>query len=221
MMNNTLSNFTYVLALLACVTAQVSAQELPSGPALLQASTERIYGPHQAAPVKLVQQILAQADVNEIDNLRACIRGDFDDAQAAQGLRVWRAADFKKAQKYFVIQALPSGWDQRQWYVLRPALKPYCQAFYGAHIFQYWLVKADEPGPARVENVKRWTLLQQSSADALALHRHQANWLLAETHCSASACRSGWYALSSTGLNLRLCSENSVDTRGEQVVPCR
>lgn len=203
--------------------AELRAQQLPQSPAVFKASTEQIHGPRQKVALALLRQILQQADLNEVDNLLACVRGNDDSIRYGRGLQSWGEADFKRAQKFFVLQSFATAGDNKQWLLLRPALKPYCQAFYGAHIFQYWLLTvADTDQATAPANLQKWRVMQQSSADALALHKVKTGkWLFAETHCRASACHSAWYELASAGLNLQFCSENGAHTQGEQIQRCR
>ncbi|MRV73116.1 hypothetical protein GJ700_15510 [Duganella sp. FT92W] len=46
----------------------------------------------------------------------------------------------KATAKFFTAKALHLNGDGVTDYFVRPALRPYCQAFYGAHLFRYWFI---------------------------------------------------------------------------------
>ncbi|NVM75977.1 hypothetical protein FHW83_001764 [Duganella sp. SG902] len=84
------------------------------------------------APAGLIQHVLSGEDENDRRLLHECMREQ----------------DLKKGQEaaLFLIAPLTVSRDAQKAYFVRPALKPYCSAFYGAHLFRYWLVTRNATG---------------------------------------------------------------------------
>jgi hypothetical protein len=57
-------------------------------------------------------------------------------------LECMQQQNLKKGEeaKLFTVVELSLADDSRKAYFVRPALKPYCLTFYGAHLFRYWFI---------------------------------------------------------------------------------
>lgn len=204
----------------ACSLSDAAGPQLPATPAVFSSSTEQVKGKSQRVPVSLLKKVLRQEDENSLEILQACITGS--DERKPQDLDNWSDSQFRLAQNYFILQLIYSQSEQNYWYLLRPALEPYCGAFYGAHIFHYWLLMPiNAVYPKLPGTVEKWKILRKSAADALAVYRvSDKEWLMSETGCSASQCKSTWYRLGANYQLPRFCSENGAFTKGERIVNC-
>jgi hypothetical protein len=85
--------------------------------------------PNKVAPPKgLIEFILKGEDANDNRLLAECLEE--------------KGFTKKQASIFFSIYKIDLNSDGLPDYFVRPALKPYCFAFYGAHLFRYWLVTA-------------------------------------------------------------------------------
>ncbi|MBV1775436.1 hypothetical protein KSF73_06870 [Burkholderiaceae bacterium DAT-1] len=73
----------------------------------------------------LIEFILSQ----EPDDLEQVI-GCLNDLEIPRG----------QVNRLFSVARVDLNGNHRKGYFVRPALKPYCFAFYGAHLYRYWLV---------------------------------------------------------------------------------
>ncbi len=194
--------------------------QLPTTPPVFSTSTEQVKGKYQRVPIHLLKKVLQHEDENSLEILQSCIQGG--DQGSAQDLKNWSDLQFRLAQNYFILQPFYAQSEQAHWYLLRPALEPYCGAFYGAHIFHYWLVKpVDAVYPRLPNKVEKWRIVRKSAADALALyHSSDQQWLMAETGCSATSCNSTWYRLDAAYPLPIFCSENGAHTKRERISKC-
>jgi hypothetical protein len=103
-----------------------------------------------------------------------------DDCVSDQGLK---PADYASLLRAVRISA---GAGHNLWFV-RPALEPYCQALYGAHLFRYFL--ADEQLSA---SRPHYRLLFQNGGDSFDIYPQQSHGLndIEATGCIAIECRS-------------------------------
>lgn len=74
------------------------------------------------------------------DVVKLILRDEPDDAEQFRACLQQEGIDQKSAAKLFVARAIQLNSDGTTDYFVRPALRPYCGAFYGAHLFRYWLV---------------------------------------------------------------------------------
>jgi hypothetical protein len=93
---------------------------------LLSADTESPLEGGITPPGEVVKLILRNERHDDVALLRECM--------AEQGF------NRKSAAKLFTAKAIHLNSDGVPDYFVRPALTPYCHAFYGAHLFRYWFV---------------------------------------------------------------------------------
>ena len=72
--------------------------------------------------------------------------------------------------EFFSAQAIRLKNDGLQDYFVRPALEPYCSAFYGAHLFRYWFVVS-----YRKEGKIAYRVIFKSGGDKVRVLEHVTN----------------------------------------------
>ncbi len=97
---------------------------------IMEASTEEVTAAEVTPPQALVDAILATVDRNDLASFSACVQ--------SIGIRQHETSAFFRAVH------LPTVSSEEELYFVRPALKPYCQTFYGAHLFRYWIIKRNK-----------------------------------------------------------------------------
>lgn len=157
-----------VVSLGALLAQSALAQERP----ILEASTET---PTPGAIMPwpgLLRVVLDAIGKEDIEQLDECI--------AEQELR---RADYAPWLRAVEINA---GGGRTLWFV-RPALRPYCHALYGAHLFRYlWIEEqASAQGPL-------FRVLFQNGGDEFAVYAQQNHGVndIEPTGCNAIECRS-------------------------------
>lgn len=116
----------YFLILFAFLSLQVRADE-----PIFWSDTESELKSTVPAPAGLVQFVLASEDVESRHQLRECMQEN--------GLKTGQEASL------FSVAEINAAHDARKVFFVRPTLKPYCFAFYGAHLFRYWFVTSSHP----------------------------------------------------------------------------
>ena len=122
-----------------------------------------------------------------------------------------------KPHTLFKAIALPPMPDGRTPYYVRPLLTPYCSAFYGAHVFHYWIVASRPKGPA--------TLLHDGVVDQVVVHATVSNGRpdLQETRCTAMGCLSNVLRYDGKRYRARECKQVHKDVDGKEItesIPC-
>jgi len=82
--------------------------------------------PHKVEPPNDVVRLIWQAEREDAVLLNECL--------AEKGL------SRNESTKLFSAERIALNGDASPDYFVRPALDPYCHAFYGAHLFRYWFV---------------------------------------------------------------------------------
>jgi hypothetical protein len=105
-------------------------------------------------------------------------------------------------------------------YFVRPALKPYCLTFYGAHAFRYWLVVEN-----RVASKKTYRILYAGIGDHFEVlpSKHMGYFDIIETNCTAVGCTSVRMHYNGREYMPFSCSEVTSNEEGREVVnkvPC-
>ena len=79
-----------------------------------------------SAPAGLIQFVLRGEDSDDNRSVHECMQQE----------------KLKKGEEaaLFTVSRVSLKDDQSPGYFVRPALKPFCSAFYGAHLFRYWFV---------------------------------------------------------------------------------
>lgn len=164
---------------------------------LFTASSEHPERPRQRqerpAPA-VVNLVLASIDRDEIGMLDTCLA----DHRLQPG-------DYGSLLRAVRIRA---GGGRSLWFV-RPALRPYCQVLYGAHLFRYFLV--EEQAAAR----PRYRLVFQGGGDFFVVHRRQSHGLndIEATACTARECWSNRMVYDGLRYRLTLCTHSRADNR--------
>lgn len=117
------------MALLACLGFSATSQAAP----LLTATPERATAGERVANAAIANAVVRSVNANDLNYLNTCMRD----------LRLPAGA----YERLFRVVALPRLRNGQMWYFVRPAVNPYCQAFYGAsgygaNGFRHWLVSA-------------------------------------------------------------------------------
>lgn len=139
---------------------------------VLEAFTE-MPGKHEVRPSRaLVHAVLRAIDKDDVGELGNCL--------SEKKLKRHDYAALLRAVR------IDAGGGRALWFV-RPALEPYCQALYGAHLFQYFLFEEQPPSAA-----PRYRLLFQNGGDGFAVYAKQSHGLndIEATGCIVDECRS-------------------------------
>lgn len=102
-----------------------SVSGLASPQILMSSDTESELTPN-VKPPRAVIDLIIKNEPDDISQLEECITND-------QHERI-PVADL------FSVRAIRLNNDDLPDYFVRPAVKPYCATFYGAHLFRYWFV---------------------------------------------------------------------------------
>lgn len=163
---------------------------------LLSASTEAELTTAQTPSAAMMKAILSQADKDDLESLNEC--------RIQQG--------FKKHaySKLFKAVSLPAPKPGTQLYFVRPTLQPYCQTFYGAHLFRFWLVS---------QSKQQFTVDYAGIGDAFEVLPSQTNghYDISETNCNASSCGTVEMKCGKSGYKPSRCSETRFREDGTEV----
>jgi hypothetical protein len=138
---------------------------------IISASTETTTAGERVPSAAVVQAIIRSAKQDDLDSLTECMA----DMKIRKG-------DFRLL---FRSVALPSMNNAEEVYFVRPALKPYCHTFYGAHLFRFWLIAGDK-GATR----KTYKVRYAGAADDFEVFpsTSNGNYDIAKTDCTAWKC---------------------------------
>jgi len=189
------------LPALLLATASPAAAERP----VFSATTEAEW-PHprdaMAGP-ELVRLVLAALDRDDVGRLDTCI--------AEQRLPAG------SHYRFFRALGIRSGQGRTMWFV-RPTLRPYCPALYGAHLFRYFLFeeRAAAAGP-------QYRLVFRGGGDRFAAYptlHHGLNDIEA-TGCTAAGCDSVRMAFDGREYRPVRCTRTMFEARREITRPVR
>ena len=188
------------LTILAVVLCTLVAQPVLAGEkTLLSAGTETpTYG--EARPSRdLVRVVLTAVQKDEVKAL--------DDCLAEQGFRRGDYASLLSAVR------IDAAGGRKLWFV-RPALKPYCFALYGAHLFRYFWLEEHQAA-----NRPRYRLLFQNGGDVFAVYRQQHHGLndIEATGCIVNRCRSARMSFDGRAYRSVLCADTTFGVGGRTV----
>ena len=138
-----------------CISLMASLPGLASAQVLMASDTES----ELAHNVRLPQGVIDLIIKNEPDDagqLEECMAND-------EGGKI-PVADLFSARKIRLNN------DDLPDYFVRPAIKPYCQVFYGAHLFRYWFVTS-----YREKGKIRYRITFKAGSDAVRVLNHRTN----------------------------------------------
>lgn len=155
---------------IVCGVFIVSVQVTHAEP-ILSASTETSTQGERIPLPGVVRAILNSSDRWDRESLRECMA----EKKVRKG----------SYERLFRSVALPGLTKGETLYFVRPALEPYCQTFYGAHLFRYWLVAVNERGTSKIYSVRH-----AGVADAFEVLSSAVNgsYDITETNCNAVRC---------------------------------
>jgi hypothetical protein len=87
-----------------------------------------------------------------------------DDAQLFNQCIEENNLNKSSSSKLFIVSKANLTKDPNETYFVRPALEPYCMAFYGAHLFRYWFVKVES-----TNSKLKFTMLLQGGGDGITV----------------------------------------------------
>lgn len=161
---------------------------------VLHASTEGESAGETEPPMAAVDAMLAAADPADVASLHTCMLEAHIPRRRRPSLFLWTA--------------LPRTGAPERVYFMRPAHKPYCFTFYGAHLFRFWLM-VERPG----RSGQRYQVRYAGVGDffevlpSLSHGRHD----ITETNCTASRCGTRWYRFDGERYRAYRCAEESYD----------
>jgi len=143
---------------------------------ILVSSTETTSKNEQTPSLDLVNFVMAHVDELDKELMKDCI----------QDLKINK----NEYNKLFRSVVLPKLTPKQRIYFLRPALQPYCDVFYGAHLFRYWLVVEEVN-----KNKKSYEIRFSGGGDEFKVLKslHNRNYDISTTSCNARLCESIWW----------------------------
>jgi hypothetical protein len=173
---------------------------------ILTASSETVTAGEKSPAPTLVDALLSSVDQHDAALFSECLN-EFN---------------INKSRRHMLFKAvtLPKLAESEVMYFVRPALRPYCQAFYGAHAFQYWLVIEKRSGPK-----KTYRILYTGIGDDFEVlpSKHMGYFDIIETNCTAVGCRSATMHYNGREYMPFSCCEVTSDKNGREVtneIPC-
>ena len=138
---------------------------------VLSAGAETTIAGESVPPEAVVQAIISSAKQDDIDSLTECMAD----------LKIPKGA----YQSLFRSVLLPNTNNEEELYFVRPALEPYCQTFYGAHLFRFWLIAG-----AKDATPKTYKVRYAGRGDDFEVLPSTSNgkYDIAETNCTAWRC---------------------------------
>jgi hypothetical protein len=173
---------------------------------LVSSSTETPAPGEKVPPAAVVQAIVGSVDKDDLDRLKACMAD----------LKIRKGA----FRRLFRSVALPVMKNGEELYFVRPALKPYCNAFYGAHVFRFWLIAGDKGATPKTYKVR-----YAGAADDFQVLPSTGNGScdIAETNCTAWRCLTVFMKFDGEKYAPFRCIEKTDQENGgeiEREVPC-
>lgn len=110
-------------------------------------------------------------------------------------------------EKLFLSSPLPKAANHAQLYFVRPATKPYCSAFYGSHLFQFWIIS--ESG----------NIFFNGFGDQVDIHVQQHHGMpdFEITNCNALGCRSVLMVFEDKKYLPMQCRTNAFDEKNQPI----
>jgi hypothetical protein len=167
---------------------------------IVEASTEAAIVGGMPPPAKLVDAILAIADDTDLATFSDCLREV--------------KTEKNESRKFFRAVPLPKSSGTGLLYFVRPALKPYCQSFYGAHLFRYWIVLETGNRSSKSYDVRYAGVAD--SVDVLS-SRHQGYPDIIETNCWAVGCGSATLQYDGAKYVATDCRETTSSVDGKEI----
>ncbi len=115
---------------------------------VFSASAESVSDIEKIPASTMIDAILSDADNDDNENFSGCLKE----------LHI----DTANRHTLFRAVRLPKINHNENLYFVRPALEPYCHAFYGAHVFRFWLLS---------EKKKTYKILHRGIGDVLQVLR--------------------------------------------------
>ncbi|MBB5019068.1 hypothetical protein HNQ59_002366 [Chitinivorax tropicus] len=119
----------------------------------------------------MMRAIMKSTDDTDQEGVAACL-GELSLPQSA-------------LPRLFLSTPLPTIQAGERKYFVRPALAPYCQTFYGAHLFRFWLINAQT-----IKGKTQYQVLFSGIGDVFEVlsSTHHQQYDLIQTNCTASSC---------------------------------
>lgn len=189
----------YFFILFVLLSLQVRADE-----PIFWSDTESELKSTVPAPAGLVQFILASEEAESRHQLRECVK--------EYGLKTGQEASL------FSVVEIHGASDTKKVFFVRPALKPYCFAFYGAHLFRYWFVASTE----RAKNHK-FEILFRGGGDGVGVLSTRTNGIADLVTYGHTAVSQFWVTLAFDGhkFTKKRCERKDFQEDGSlQSLPC-
>lgn len=149
--------FTPALRCLVVTATATLGQLAAATEPLLESYAEEHKAPTVRLPPAVLELVLPKDSVD---------RQSFHECMRDSGLRKGQEAQL------FVASPVHLTGDSLPGYFVRPALKPYCIAFYGAHLFRYWFVAKE-----KTEGAARYRVVFESGGDGVkVLASRSSGW---------------------------------------------
>jgi hypothetical protein len=166
---------------------------------LLETGTESPLQHEQAPPPALANYLWQHLDHDE--------QQLFKENCAEPGHTV--QTSFRSALEY---QQLPSIASREQLFFVRPTVSSWCIAFYGAHIFEFWLV-------AKNTQTQDYQTLLNDRVDSVTISdqaTHQ-RYDVSVTNCTAASCANELLQFNGTTYQAKQCQLLTFDDHGKDI----
>lgn len=112
----------------------------------------------------------------------------------------------RKYEALFRSASLPQDEGIDQLFFVRPATEPFCGAFYGAHLFQFWIMTASGK------------VILHSGADQVTIFKtlHNGKPDLEITNCNVNTCWSSLMIYDGTYYQPKKCGETTLGKNGKE-----
>lgn len=166
---------------------------------LLETGTESPLQHEQAPPPALAHYLWKHLDHDEQQLFRENCVGSGNKTPSA----------FRSSLEY---QQLPSVSPGEHLFFVRPIVKNWCIAFYGAHIFEFWLV-------AQNTQTQTFKTLLNDRADQVSVsdqitHQH---YDVTVSNCTANSCFNTLLQYSGTAYTRQQCQQLTFDDKGQDI----
>lgn len=175
------------------------ATSIANAKPVLETGTESPLQQEQAPPVALANYLWQQMDHDE--------QQLFQENCTEPGHKL--QTSFQSALEY---QQLPGISSQEQLFFVRPTVSSWCVAFYGAHIFEFWLVAQDI-------QTRTYQTLLNDRADSITISDQSTHqrYDVTVTNCTAASCSNTFLQFNGTTYQAKQCQLLTFDDHGKDI----
>ncbi|MFC0168650.1 hypothetical protein ACFFKC_11220 [Pseudoduganella danionis] len=187
-----------------CLSGQLAAIfHLPLHAQVLMSSATESELIHATRPPPEVVKLILHGETQDNLLFNECLRSSREHGMSAN--------------RFFSSRRIDLNGDELPDYFVRPALQPYCSAFYGAHLFRYWLVVG-----VRKNAKTDYQIVFAYGGDEVRVLRHRSNGyrdLELFGHTAEWEARSTWHYDGKRYVSTA-CSIRNIDPENKAKISC-